>query len=521
MSETLFFRASHASLVSPTVGLGTPPRLSSATKFGAPSVRIAETRRGRPHRMSRKCGAAWRPNLVAICSIKCPGEEAEEAEESRVAEMGKERDSDAAEADGFKLVGYANFVRHNPRSDRFAVRRFHHVEFWCSDATNVSRRFSFGLGMPIVAKSDISTGNLAHASYLLRSGSLSFLFSAPYSPSISTPGNSSNPSIPSFSFPTFQRFAATHGLAVRAIALEVEDAEAAFETSVAHGAGPSHPPTPIGDAVVAEVSLYGDVVLRYVSFKQRPDDEDEDEDDDSFLPGFERIDPEVPLDYGLRRLDHAVGNVPELGPAVAYVKRFTGFHEFAEFTAEDIGTADSGLNSAVLANNDETVLLPMNEPVSGTKRRSQIQTYLDHNEGAGVQHLAIGTDDIFRTLREMRARSAVGGFEFMPSPPVTYYRNLRRRTGDVLTEEQTRECERLGILVDRDDQGVLLQIFTKPVGDRPTIFLEIIQRVGCMTKDEQGKIYQKGGCGGFGKGNFSELFKSIEEYEKMLEAKIT
>ncbi|KAL0354298.1 UNVERIFIED_CONTAM: 4-hydroxyphenylpyruvate dioxygenase [Sesamum angustifolium] len=107
----------------------------------------------------------------------------------------------------------------------------------------------------------------------------------------------------------------------------------------------------------------------------------------------------------------------------------------------------------------------------------------------------------------------------MPSPPPTYYKNLKSRAGDVLTDEQIEECEKLGILVDRDDQGTLLQIFTKPVGDRPTIFIEIIQRIGCMLKDEEGKLYQKGGCGGFGKGNFSELFKSIEEYEKMLEAK--
>lgn len=244
----------------------------------------------------------------------------------------------------------------------------------------------------------------------------------------------------------------------------------------------------------------------------------------TFLPGFEPVEKTstfLDLDYGIRRLDHAVGNVPELAPAVDYVKSFTGFHEFAEFTAEDVGTSESGLNSVVLACNSEMVLLPMNEPVYGTKRKSQIQTYLEHNEGAGVQHLALASEDIFRTLREMRKRSGVGGFEFMPSPPPTYYRNLKKRAGDVLSDEQIKECEELGILVDRDDQGTLLQIFTKPVGDRPTIFIEIIQRVGCMMKDDDGKVEQKAGCGGFGKGNFSELFKSIEEYEKTLEARST
>ncbi|MBA0848130.1 hypothetical protein Goshw_028838 [Gossypium schwendimanii] len=404
----------------------------------------------------------------------------------------------------FKLVGFSNFVRSNPKSDRFTVKRFHHIEFWCTDATNVARRFSWGLGMQFVAKSDLSTGNLTHASYLLRSGDLNFLFTAPYSPSIAVAQNlspQSTASIPSFDHSLCRSFAATHGLGVRAIAIEVDDAETAFTTSVTHGALPFSPPTPLGDvATIAEVKLYGDVVLRYVSYTTTINS------DHDFLPGFEKIEDALsyPLDYGLRRLDHAVGNVPELGHAVSYVKSFTGFHEFAEFTAEDVGTSESGLNSVVLANNEEMVLLPMNEPVFGTKRKSQIQTYLEHNEGAGVQHLALVSEDIFKTLREMRKRSFVGGFEFMPSPPPTYYKKLKQRAGDILSDEQIKECEELGILVDRDDQGTLLQIFTKPVGDR---------------QDGEGKQYQKGGCGGFGKGNFSELFKSIEEYEKSLEAK--
>ncbi|KAK7300170.1 hypothetical protein RJT34_11007 [Clitoria ternatea] len=422
---------------------------------------------------------------------------------------------------GFKLLGFQNFVRTNPKSDRFKVNRFHHIEFWSTDATNAARRFSWGLGMPIVAKSDLSTGNLIHASYLLRSGDLCFLFSAPYSPSIGGDGENSA-SIPTFDALTCRAFSATHGLAVRAIAIEVDDAENAFNTSVAHGAIPASPPVILDGRVgFAEVRLYGDVVLRYVSYKF-PSHTSDANPGRWFLPGFE-----VPedfssfpsLDYGIRRLDHAVGNVPELEPAVKYLKGFSGFHEFAEFTAEDVGTSESGLNSVVMANNSEMVLLPLNEPVYGTKRKSQIETYLEHNEGAGVQHLALVSDDIFRTLKEMRQRTCLGGFEFMPSPPPTYYANLKNRAGDVLTDQQIKLCEELGILVDKDDQGTLLQIFTKPIGDRPTIFIEIIQRVGCMMKDEEGKVYQKGGCGGFGKGNFSELFKSIEEYEKTLERK--
>jgi len=374
---------------------------------------------------------------------------------------------------GFKLVGFKKFIRTNPKTDRFKVKRFHHVEFWCTDATNTALRFSQGLGMPIVAKSDLSTGNLIHASYLLRSGDLNFLFSAPYSPSISLSLPSSTASIPTFSASTCFSFCASHGLAVRAIAVEVDDAELAFKVSVNHGALPSSPPVVLENGVkLAEVRLFGDVVLRYVSYNNP---------NPLFLPGFESLLDESSnssLDFGIRRLDHANANVPELASAVKYIKQFTGFHEFAEFTTEDVGTSESGLNNIVLASNDETVLLPICEPIYGTKRRSPIETYLEHNEGAGFQHLALASEDIFRTLREMRKRSGVGGFEFMASPPVTYYRNLKNRVGDVLSDEQIKECEELGILVDRDDQGTILQIFTKPVGDRYEIpFLNHIIKI--------------------------------------------
>nr|CAG25475.1 putative p-hydroxyphenylpyruvate dioxygenase [Zea mays] len=414
----------------------------------------------------------------------------------------------AAEQAAFRLVGHRNFVRFNPRSDRFHTLAFHHVELWCADAASAAGRFSFGLGAPLAARSDLSTGNSAHASLLLRSGSLSFLFTAPYAHG----ADAATAALPSFSAAAARRFAADHGLAVRAVALRVADAEEAFRTSVAAGARPAFGPVDLGRGFrLAEVELYGDVVLRYVSYPDGAAGE-------PFLPGFEGVASPGAADYGLSRFDHIVGNVPELAPAAAYFAGFTGFHEFAEFTTEDVGTAESGLNSMVLANNSENVLLPLNEPVHGTKRRSQIQTFLDHHGGPGVQHMALASDDVLRTLREMQARSAMGGFEFMAPPTSDYYDGVRRRAGDVLTEAQIKECQELGVLVDRDDQGVLLQIFPKPVGDRPTLFLEIIQRIGCMERDEKGQEYQKGGCGGFGKGNFSQLFKSIEDYEKSLEA---
>eukprot|EP00250_Pteridium_aquilinum_P020873 c24974_g2_i1 orf=180-1487(+) len=421
----------------------------------------------------------------------------------------------------FSLVGCRNFVRRNPFSDRFSVQRFHHIEFWCGDASNTWRRFSWGLGMSLVAKSDQATGNQTYCSYVLQSNDLVFAFSAPYSKAVvedlsqeaAAQAAEKTPHT-GWSSEEARRFFNSHGLGVRAVGILVDDAEEAFKASVANGAIPAYEPhTWLDDAsgrgaIVSEVKLYGDVVLRYVSYLNGFDG--------PFLPKYERVNA-PPISYGLSRLDHAVGNVHSLLENVKYIASFTGFHEFAEFTADDVGTAESGLNSIVLASNNEMVLLPLNEPVFGTKRKSQIQTYLEYNEGPGLQHLALLSKDIFATLKEMHMRTHLGGFDFMPKPPSTYYRNLRNRVADILTESQMVQCEELGILVDRDDQGVLLQIFTKPVGDRPTIFIEIIQRIGCMEAREDGTAVQKGGCGGFGKGNFSELFKSIEEYEKTLD----
>jgi 4-hydroxyphenylpyruvate dioxygenase len=152
-------------------------------------------------------------------------------------------------------------------------------------------------------------------------------------------------------------------------------------------------------------------------------------------------------------------------------------------------------------------------------RKSQIQTYLEQNEGAGLQHLALKTKDIFRTVRKMRqVQQDLFGFELMKRPSEEYYRQLPDRLGDQLTTAQYEELEELGILADADDEGVLLQLFTKPVGDRPTFFFEIIQRIGCIVQSTENPeaTFERPGCGGFGQGNFRELFKSIEDHEKTL-----
>lgn len=455
-----------------------------------------------------------------------------------------------------QLVGYDGFKRQNPKSDRFNVIGFDHVEFWCGDATNTSQRyisdyilhynfligyrslntslqsehrFGFGLGMTLIARSDQGTGNQHFASYVMNSQDITFVFTAPYS--TTTNKKDSTSPMPWYSQDAAHEFIKKHGLAVRALGLRVQDTRIAFQESVTHGAIVVQSPTVVSEnesqygvegqamsLVVAEVMLYGDVVLRFVSGNFAG----------PFIPGYKTLQSTVAYsidknqehhhhahsNYGLRRLDHAVGNVPELLPVVGYIAGFTGFHEFAEFVAEDVGTIDSGLNSMVLASNNEMVLLPVNEPTFGTKRKSQIQTFLEQNEGPGLQHLALLTDDIFTTLIEMQSKSYCGGFEFMPKPSQRYYNALPEKIGDALTREQYDLCEQLGILVDKDDQGVLLQIFTKPLGDRPTVFIEIIQRL-CAVKPE-GEDDEVGACGGFGKGNFSELFQSIETYETNL-----
>jgi len=176
-----------------------------------------------------------------------------------------------------------------------------------------------------------------------------------------------------------------------------------------------------------------------------------------------------------------------------------------------------------LASDNEEVLLPLNEPTEG-KRKSQIQTFLEQNEGPGLQHIAIKTNDIFETIAKMRyAEENLGGFELMVRPSEGYYRELPARLGDKLTTEQYAKLEELGILADADHEGVLLQIFTKPLGDRPTLFIEIIQRIGCLLEEEvegdnmeRNALKERPGCGGFGQGNFRELFKAIEDHEKTL-----
>jgi 4-hydroxyphenylpyruvate dioxygenase len=343
-------------------------------------------------------------------------------------------------------------------------------------------------------------GNKQYCSYAVNTGEMTFVFSAPYSLHIEKEG-STEPN-PNFNHAEMVKFVADHGLAVRAVTIKVRDATKAYEISTANGALGVMPPKTMTcrytnkTSVISEIRLFGDTVIRWMSGDY----------DGPVLPNYEAIPVKNSNSIGIQRVDHIVSNVPKLFDAVDYLIDALGLHEFGEFTAEDVGTVDSGLNSMVLANNNEFVLLPINEPTFGTPRKSQIQTYLEHNSGAGVQHIAVKTNDIFATMREMRKRSEFGGFDFMPTPKHEYYERTPERCGEnAVTPEQLKQCEELGLLIDKDDQGVLLQIFTCPVSDRTTLFMEIIQRLGCDHDEKGNVVEQAAGCGGFGKVSFLQF----------------
>ena len=445
-------------------------------------------------------------------------------------------------------------------SEHLGTLGFHHVEFYTGDALMTAKRFELALGIPITCWSSLATGNDKCVTYGLECGvdndnrepgdGVRFLVTAPLSRAMqqqqqtSSTASASNVQmaapdpLPGYDINSAHEFYAKHGLAVRAVGIQVEDANKAYAAAIANGAIGFTEPSVIPsyydkdsekECRVAEVELYGDVVLRFVSFHGSNQEKSDDSQVTPFLPHlapYPSYKSSKPT-YGLSKIDHTVGNVPNLLKAQEYIQKFTGYHPFAEFTPEDIGTVDSGLNSVVLASDSEAVLLPLNEPTEG-KRKSQIQTYLEQNEGSGLQHIAIKTNDIFDTISKMRyAEENLGGFELMVRPSDGYYRELPSRLGDKLTEDQYKRLEELGILADADEEGVLLQIFTKPLGDRPTLFIEIIQRIGCIIEDgdlDESEIAdaanrrtrERPGCGGFGQGNFRELFKAIEDHEKTL-----
>ncbi len=362
--------------------------------------------------------------------------------------------------------------------DAFPVHGVDHITFVVGNAKQAAHYYSTAFGMTLVAYRGPEHGYRDHAEYVLASGSARFVFTG--SVHADTPA---------------ARHHARHGDGVVDIALEVPDADAAYAHAVRLGARGRTVPTTLrdehGEVRVAAIDTYGETRHTLIDRSRY---------DGPFLPGFVARDPIVARPAGPPRLfqavDHVVGNV-ELGHMdewVAFYQRVMGFTNMAEFIGDDIATEYSALMSKVVADGSRKVKFPLNEPAAG-KRRSQIDEYLQFYGGPGAQHIALATGDILRSVDEMRA----AGVEFLDTPD-SYYDDpaLRGRIGTVRVPID--ELKHRRILVDRDEDGYLLQIFTKPVQDRPTVFFELIERHGSL---------------GFGKGNFKALFEAIEREQEL------
>jgi 4-hydroxyphenylpyruvate dioxygenase len=349
-----------------------------------------------------------------------------------------------------------------------------YVEFYVGNAKQAAHYYMSAFGFDQVAYSGPETGQRDRVSYVLEQNNLRFVLTASLIPDTEV-----------------ARHVAEHGDGVKDIAILVEDARSAFDMALRGGARPVLAPTEIqdesGTIVKATIATYGETVH---SFVQR------DGYRGIFMPGFieSRRTFEFARKPGLKFIDHCVGNVGwgEMDEWGEFYARVFGFSQLVSFDDKDISTEYTALRSKVMTDARHRVKFPINEPATG-KKKSQIEEYLDFYRGAGVQHMAIRTDDIAGTIAALRAN----GVEFLDTPD-SYYDLLEERVGKI--DEAIEVLRSLRILVDRDDLGYMLQIFTKPLGDRPTLFFEIIQRKGSLS---------------FGKGNFKALFVSIErEQEK-------
>ena len=352
--------------------------------------------------------------------------------------------------------------------DIFPINGTDFVEFYVGNAKQASHYYQSGFGFQLVGYRGPETGTRDRVSYMLQQNKIRLVMTSALGPDGDIAAHVNK-----------------HGDGVRDIALWVDDARDAFTKAVARGAVPLHEPKVLkddnGEVVIAAIRIYGDTIHSLVERKNYRG---------LFMPGFTRISPHYQApETGLLYVDHCVGNV-ELGKMnewVGFYEKVMGFKNLITFDDEDISTEYSALMSKVMANGNERIKFPINEPAQG-KKKSQIDEYLDFYRGPGVQHLALTTNDIIKTVTTLRDR----GIEFLKTP-TSYYADLQRRVGRI--DEPIQVLEELGILVDRDPDGYLLQIFSRNVQDRPTVFFEIIQRKGAR---------------GFGKGNFRALFEAIE-----------
>jgi 4-hydroxyphenylpyruvate dioxygenase len=358
-------------------------------------------------------------------------------------------------------------------TDTFPINGTDYVEFYVGNAKQASVYYRTAFGFRLVAYRGPETGVRDRASYIMEQDKVRVVLTTPLRPA-----------------GPIAAHIAKHGDGVRDIALWVDDARRAFELAVERGATAVQEPTVLrdeeGEVVTAAIQTYGDTIHSLVERRNYRG---------AFMPGCQRVESRYnPPSVGLKYIDHCVGNV-ELGAMnrwVEFYERVLGFYNLISFDDKAISTEYSALMSKVVANGNGRIKFPLNEPAQG-KRKSQIDEYLEFYGGPGVQHIAIATDDIVTTVRALRDR----GVEFL-RVPMTYYDTVLDRVGRI--DEDIAPLRDLGILVDRDEEGYLLQIFSKPVEDRPTLFYEIIQRKGAKS---------------FGAGNFKALFEAIEREQAL------
>lgn len=358
--------------------------------------------------------------------------------------------------------------------DHLGLQDVDYVEHYVSNAKQAAHFYQTVFGFGLKAFSGLETGTRDRASYLLQQGNVRFV--------ITSPLNSNSP---------IAQHVVRHGDGIRDIALHVEDVDKAYQETVkrgAHGVEEPHDRKDHhGTIRKAAIATYGDTIHTLINRSEY---------DGIFMPGF--VPRQSPLKdiepVGIQFVDHCVGNVEKgrMNDWVDFYRDVMGFTQYIHFDDKDISTEYSALMSKVMAGGRGMIKFPINEPAEGRKK-SQIEEFLDYYEGPGVQHIALLTGDIIESVNKLRER----GLEFL-HVPTTYYEELENRVGKI--DEPIDKLEELGILVDRDDEGYLLQIFSKPVVDRPTFFFEIIQRKGAR---------------GFGKGNFKALFEAIEREQEL------
>jgi 4-hydroxyphenylpyruvate dioxygenase len=353
-------------------------------------------------------------------------------------------------------------------TDFLPINGTDYVEFYVGNAKQAAYYYLTAFGFQPLAYKGLETGDKEKTSFVVRQGKITFVFTTSLIPDSPVADH-----------------VKLHGDGVKVIALWVPDARKSFEETVKRGGKPYLEPVSMkdeqGEVVVSGIHTYGETVHVFV---------ERDKYKGPFLPGYIAWKPEYRAEQiGLLHVDHMVGNV-ELGQMntwCSFYEKVMGFAQLVSFDDKDISTEYTALMSKVMSNGNGYIKFPINEPAPG-KKKSQIEEYIDFYEGPGVQHVALATDNIIHTVSELRRR----GVEFLYVPE-TYYEDVLDRVGKI--DEDLKPLKELNILIDRDDEGYLLQIFTKPVEDRPTVFYEIIQRKGALS---------------FGKGNFKALFESIE-----------